>query len=144
MQHLLALPLLAALAAASTPPVPVQTADGDWSKLPRLEQRGYDHLDTKVMARLHEIASQGQCSLPGYSGRRLDLRLSFAAQFDPDGTLRRVVLPKLNCAEAEGIIGGALLEMMEGGDYRPTGKNPDGWYRGNFSFGYGGLDRSGG
>lgn len=144
MQHLLALSLLAALAAASTPSVTVETAEGDWSNLPRLKQGGHDHLNTKVMVRLHEIASQGQCSLPGYSGRRLDLRLSFAAQFDPDGTLRRVVLPKLNCPEAEGIIGGALLEMMQGGDYQPTGKNPDGWYRGNFAFSFIGLDRRGG
>lgn len=144
MRHLLALPLSAALAAASVPSVTVETAEGDWSNLPRLTHAGSDHLNTNAMVRLHEIASQGQCSLPGYSGRRLDLRLSFAAQFDPDGTLRRVVLPKLNCPEAEGIIGGAVLEMMKGGDYRPTGKNPDGWYRGNFTFGYAGLDRSGG
>ena len=33
-------------------------------------------------------------------------------------------------------IGGALLEMMRGGDYKPTGKNLDGWYRGEFSFSY--------
>ncbi len=143
MRHLLALPLAAALAAASAPSVTVETADGDWSNLPRLTHAGSDHLNTKAMVRLHEIASQGQCKLPGYSGRRLDLRLSFAAQFDPDGTLRRVVLPRLNCPEAEGIIGGAVLEMMKGGDYRPTGKNPDGWYRGNFTFGYAGLDRRG-
>ena len=64
------------------------------------------------------------------------MRLSFAAQFDRGGTLQRVVLPPLNCAEAEGIIGGALIEMMQGGDYRPTGKNPDGWYRGQFTFTY--------
>jgi hypothetical protein len=88
------------------------------------------------MVRLHEIASGGQCRLPGYLGNRLDLRLSFAAQFDPDGTLRHVLIPKLDCPEAEGIVGGALLEMMQGGDYRPTGKNPDGWYQGSFTFGF--------
>ena len=77
--------------------------------------------------------------LPGRSGRmkkELNLSLSFAAQFQPDGTLNRVVLPKLNCPEGEGVIGGAILEMMKGGDYRPTGKNLDGWYRGQFSFSY--------
>jgi hypothetical protein len=26
--------------------------------------------------------------------------------------------------------------MMQGGDYRPTGKNPDGWYQGSFTFGF--------
>jgi hypothetical protein len=137
MKRFFALPLLLALTAASAPPVSVEAADSDWSYLPRLSHRGYEHLNTKMMARLHEIASQNQCRLPGeFLGKRLDLRLSFAAQYDPDGTLRKIVIPKLNCPEAEGIIGGALLEMMKGGDYRPTGKNPDGWYRGNLTFGF--------
>ena len=136
MKRYLALPLFMALMAASAPPVTVEAATGDWSKLPQLSQRGYNHLNTKMMVRLHEIASHGECRLPGYLGNRLDLRLSFAAQFDPDGTLRRVVIPKLDCPEAEGIVGGALLEMMQGGDYRPTGRNPDGWYQGSFTFGF--------
>lgn len=136
MKLLFSLYLILASAAGSSSPVAVETADGDWSRLPRLQARGYDHLNTKIMARLHEIASQGQCRLPGYSGHRLDLRLSFAAQYDPRGTLQRIVIPKLNCPEAEGIIGGALLEMMRGGDYRPTGKSPEGWYRGQFAFSF--------
>jgi hypothetical protein len=136
MKRYLALPLLMALVAASAPPVTVEAATGDWSQLPQLSNRGYDHLNTKMMVKLHEIASQRQCQLPGYLGNRLDLRISFAAHFDPDGTLRRIVIPKLNCPEAESVIGGALLEMMKGGDYRPTGKNPDGWYQGKLTFGF--------
>ena len=136
MKRYLALPLFMALVAASAPPVTVQAVTGDWSQLPQLSQRGYNHLNTKMMVRLHEIAKQGQCRLPGYLGNRLDLRLPFAAQFDPDGTLRKVIIPKLDCPEAESIVGGALLEMMQGGDYKPTGKNPDGWYQGSFTFGF--------
>lgn len=136
MKLLFSLYLILASTIGSSSPVTVETADGDWSRLPRLQARGYDHLNTKIMVRLHEIASQGQCRLPGYSGHRLDLRLSFAAQYDPRGTLQRIVIPKLNCPEAEGIIGGALLEMMRGGDYRPTGKSPEGWYRGQFAFSF--------
>jgi hypothetical protein len=135
MKNYLSLPLLAVLLAASAPPVSVETADGDWSKLPMLSQRGYDHLNTKMMVKLQEIASQGQCRFPGqYLGTKLDLRMSFAAQYDTDGTLRRIVIPKMNCPEGEGVLGGALLEMMKGGDYRPTGKNPDGWYQGALTF----------
>lgn len=129
--------LMLALSAGSPSPVRVETANGDWSRLPSLAAPGYNHLTTKVMARLHEIASRGQCRLPGYSGGRLQMRLSFAAEYDRGGTLQRVVLPKLDCPEAEGIIGGALLEMMEGGDYRPAGKNPNGWYQGRFAFTFG-------
>ena len=138
MKHLLVLALLAVPVPAAAA-VSVETANGDWSKLPALHHRGYDHLSTKMMQKLFEISSEGKCVLPGRSGRmkkELNLSLSFAAQFQPDGTLNRVVLPKLNCPEGEGVIGGAILEMMQGGDYRPTGKNLDGWYRGQFSFSY--------
>ena len=128
--------LLLAATAGSPSSVTVETADGDWSQLPSLHARGYDHLSGNFMARLHQIASEGKCQLPGYSGKRLDMRLSFAAQFDSGGSLQRIVLPKLGCPEAEGLIGGALLEMVRGGDYRPTGKNPDGWYRGQFAFSF--------
>jgi|SRR5438270_3869772 len=136
MKRLLALPLFLATIAAATPAPQVEVADGDWSGLPLLDSRGYDHLGSKVMGRLWEIAQQRKCSLPGYSGDKLDLRLSFAAQYNPDGSIVRIVLPRLNCPEAEGIIAGAVIEMMRAGDYRPTGQNLDGWYRGNFAFGY--------
>ena len=49
--------------------------------------------------------------------------MSFAAQFSRDGTLNRIVMPKLNCPEAEGILGGVLLKMVQSGDYRPDGSN---------------------
>jgi len=137
-----ALPLLLALTAASPPSPTVEALNFDWSYLPPLKQIGSDHLSTKAIVRLHEIASQGECQIPGYvpGRRRLDFKVSFAAQYDPDGTLRRIVIPKLSCPEAEGVLGGALLEMMKRGDYRPTGKNPDGWYVGNLGFAFdGGL-----
>jgi hypothetical protein len=88
------------------------------------------------MAKLHEMVKQHQCQLGAYVGGRLDFGVSFAAQFNPDGSLHEIILPKLNCPEAEGIVGGALLEMIRAGDYQATGKNPDGWYRGNLAFGF--------
>ena len=134
MKHLIALALLAAPVPAAS--ASVEVANGNWSQLPRLEHRGSDHLSTKVMQRLFEISSERQCRLAGRAGRQLDLNVSFAAQFHPDGTLNRIVLPRLNCPEAEGIIGGALLQMIAAGDYRPTGTNSEGWYRGSFGFGF--------
>lgn len=136
MKHFLALATALVLSAATAPPVTVVTAEGDWSVLPMLRQNGYDHLSTKVMARLHEIVKQHQCQLGDFVGGRLDFAVSFAAQFNPDGSLREIILPKLNCPEAEGIVGGALMEMIQAGDYRATGKNPDGWYRGNLTFAF--------
>jgi len=137
MKRFLCLPALMALTAASATPVIVETAISNWSYLPPLSLRGYDHLNLKMMAKLHELASQGQCKLPGtYDSGKLDLRLSFAVQYAPNGALQRIVLPKLNCPEAESVLGGTVLEMLQGGDYKPTGANPDGWYQGDLSFSY--------
>ena len=136
MKQLLALPLLLALSAATLPTPKVEVADGDWSTLQSLQNRGYDHLQSNVMQRLWEIAKQRKCTLPGYSMGKLDMRLSFAAQYNPDGSVGRLVLPKLNCPEAEGILAGAVLEMMQGGDYRRHGESPEGWYQGALTFGF--------
>jgi hypothetical protein len=124
MKHLPALPLLLALTAASAPAPKVEVADGDWSTLPALQNRGYDHLHSNVMQRLWELANQGKCKIPGYSMGKLDMRLSFAAQYNPDGSVARLILPRMDCTEAEGILAGAVLEMIQGGDYLRRGESP--------------------
>lgn len=136
MKHFLALAGALVLTAATAPQVTVVAADGDWSRLPQLGQYGYNHLDTKVMVKLHEIVTKHECQLPGYVNGRLDFGVSFAAQFNPDGSLREIVIPRLNCPEAEGVVGGALLEMISGGDYRPKGGAPEGWYQGSLTFAF--------
>jgi len=135
MKRLLALPLLATLIAAS--PLPkVEVATGDWHDLPNLESRNYDHLRSNVMQRIWEIAHARTCTIPGYSIGNLDFRMSFAAQYNPDGSVARVIVPKLDCPEAEGILAGAVVEMIQGGDYRPTGRSEKGWYKGSLTFGF--------
>jgi hypothetical protein len=117
----------------------VETADANWDQLPKLKQRSNDHLSNVAISRIHEIAEERKCQIPGASMRGLtQFEMPFAAQFQPDGTLTRVLLPRLGCPEAEGILGGILLKMIQGGDYRPTGKNEDGWYRGELNFTIGG------
>jgi hypothetical protein len=41
--------------------VTVEAANGDWSSLPQLSQRGYQHLNEKMEAKLYEIAGLQQC-----------------------------------------------------------------------------------
>jgi hypothetical protein len=114
----------------------VEVANGDWSYLPVMRQRSNEHLSDKAIFRLHEIAQAGKCRLPGrFNGTRLDFGLSFAAQFNPDGSLNRIVMPRLGCPEAEGILGGVLLKMLQSGDYKPDGSSDEGWYRGELTFG---------
>ena len=136
------LDILALVLAAAADPAPattapsVEVASGDWSQLPALEQWNHKPPSPKMMARLFEISEGRTCRLPGQGYRRLDLQISFAAQYSPDGTLQRLVLPKLDCPEAEGILAGAVLEMLKSGAYRRSQASELGWYRGTFGFGY--------
>lgn len=134
MKRLLAIALLLAPvpAAAATR---VEVADGNWSYLPLMKQSGSDHLNNDALARIDEIIHEKKCTFPGQQGPNYDVTVSFAAHFAPDGALDRLVMKRLNCPEVESLVGGALLEMINGGDYRPTGANSDGWYRGELSFG---------
>ena len=132
---LLSLLLVAASVPASAE-VTVETATGDWSKLPQLSQRGYDHLSEKMQAKLYEIAASKQCPSFLLKYDRLDFRTSFAVQYASDGTLSRIVLPKLDCPAAESVVGGTLLEMLQGGDYARGGKSAAGWYQGGLGFSF--------
>ena len=124
MKRFLAISLLLsslpAPALAASPSVEV--ANANWSFLPNMRQRSSDHLSNVAIARIHEIAREGECAIPGAQGSLLDFDLSFAAHFAPDGSVDRIVMQKLGCQEAEGILGGVLLKMVQGGDYKPGRK----------------------
>lgn len=135
MNRVFAAPLFLALIAASPPPT-VEVATGDWSQLPKLEPVSYDHLSAAIMTKLYEIGREHRCRLPGQSGSHIDMSISFAAQFSPDGELKRLLVPALNCPEAESWIGGTLVKSLKGGDFRRPVSNPEGWYRGDLSFYY--------
>ena len=132
--------MLAALLFASVPAVTlaaspkVEVADGNWSYLPPLEQRSSLYLDAGAISRIHEIASDGKCGALVVRRGVLQFETSFAVQFTPDGEASRIVMPRLNCPEVEGILGGILLRMVENGDYQATGANQDNWYRGTLGF----------
>jgi hypothetical protein len=119
--------------------VTVETANGDWSKLPQLSQRGYQHLNEKMEAKLFEIAEAKQCPSFTLKEGRLDFSISFAVQYGTDSAPSRIVIPKLDCAEAESVLGGALVEMLQAGDYAPTGKSAAGWYQGGLGFSFAGA-----
>jgi hypothetical protein len=138
MTRLSAAALLLAAMSMPAAAVTVETAAGDWSNLPKLSQRGYNHLNEKMQAKLFEIAQSNHCPSVALKQGRLDFNITFATQYAPDGTLQRIVLPKLDCAEAESVMGGTLLEMLQAGDYAPTGKSPAGWYRGGLAFSFAG------
>ena len=112
----------------------VETAEGNWSNLPKMKLQSRRMLDPRMVGQIHFLVSSGQCTMEGQNKRRMDMTIPFAAQFSSDGTLNRVVLKKMGCAEAESIVGGQLVEMIEEGIWKPTGENSEGWYRGEISF----------
>jgi hypothetical protein len=130
--------LLMAAGSGPATAITVESATGDWSKLPHLSQRGYGHLGEKMQAKLFEIAQSKQCPDFALTEGRLDFRITFAVQYAVDGSLSRLILPKLGCADAEGVTGGALLEMLQAGDYAPTGESRGGWYEGELGFSFAG------
>jgi len=137
MKRFIAVPLCLATMAATTPQPVVEVATGDWSQLPPLEHRSNGYMGTNWVARVFQIASQHKCAIPGYSYRKLDLQLSFAVQYNPDGSAARIVIPALNCPEAEAIIGGAVAAMVKARDYAPKSLTSDQlWYRGTLRYGY--------
>jgi hypothetical protein len=132
MKRLIALALL--VSSASAPATTVEVATGDWSGLPELRTRGSDTISARAVARIHEIVATGECSLPGQSKRKLDLTVPFAVQFQPNGTVERIIIPRMNCAPVESIMGRVLLDLVAAGEYRATGENLQGWYRSEISF----------
>jgi hypothetical protein len=132
--------LLAAIATPAAAAVTVQKASTDWSYLPKLKQRGYNHLSEKMQAKLFEIAQAQRCPSFTLKQGRLDFNVTFATQYAPNGTLQRLVVPDLNCAEAESVVAGTLIQMIQHGDYASSGSNPDGWYQGGLVFSFAGDD----
>ena len=136
MKHALLFVLALGTATAASAAVQVETATGDWKNLPQLSQRGYDHLPERARAKLFEIAEAKGCPSFLLSQGRLDFRLGFAVQYDSVGALTRLLLPTMGCPAAESVAGGAILGMLQGGDYAPTGKSSTGWYQGTLGFSF--------
>jgi hypothetical protein len=132
MKRLLAFVLLASSVGASA--ATIEAAGGDWSDLPLLKRKGLQQISAESITRIHEAVAQSGCDLPGQSRRRLNMTVPFVVQFSPDGTPSRVVIQRLNCAAVERVIGGAVLRLVETGEYQPTGENDYGWYRSEISF----------
>ena len=132
MKRFLAVALL--LSAFPAPAQTVETAEGNWRALPPAKERGTSTISPLAIVRIHEVIANGDCVVPGQSKRKLNITVSFALHFSPDGALQRIVLPKLGCAEIEGILGGAVLELTKNGRFAPSGENDAGWYRSEISF----------
>jgi hypothetical protein len=127
---LMSLALISAPAAAQT----VLSAEGDWSQVPEIRPQGTHRMGFKTMDEIEALAKSGQCSVPGLTRRRIDLTVPFVVEFNPKGEVQTVVVRKLGCERLESIMGGAILQLAQAGEYRSTGQNQAGWYQSELSF----------
>ena len=133
MKALIAAALL--MAASTAQAMTIETASGDWSDIPLMKSRGYS-LNEPVITRVYDLVRTGSCTIEGQSRKKLDMTVPFLVHYRSDGTPDRLVLSKIGCAEAESVIGGALVVLVDKGQFQSTGVNRAGWYRSEVSFSY--------
>ena len=112
----------------------IEVAEGDWSNVPATRFVGLETMSPEVLLKVQQLVADGECTLAGVSKRRIDMTVPFLVHFSPTGAVEHVVLRRLNCEKAEGVLAGALLAMLNSGAAKPRAKNLSGWYRSELSF----------
>ncbi|QDP18804.1 hypothetical protein [Sphingomonas xanthus] len=110
----------------------VSTAGGDWSNIPLIKTQGSLRISTEAIDQI-EAAAAGPCARSGLSKKHVELTMPFLVKFSSQGAVERVVVREMQCAAIEQVIGGAVLQLAKAGEYRPTGENIEGWYRGEIA-----------
>ena len=127
MKIALAAALLIASAQASA--ASVEVATGDWSAIPWMTNRSVTTIGAEALESIHRSFARGECSLPGQSKKRLDLKLPFLVEFGEAGEVKRLVLRKIDCPSVERMLASVLLEQVKAGEYRAPRGRAVGWYR---------------
>jgi hypothetical protein len=132
MKLLLATALLFAGAPAAAQMV--ETAGGDWSSVPEMRQQIGAPVDANVVAAISGMVNRRECVIPGQRPGQIDMSVPFLVEFTARGTINRLVLRSLGCATAERMLAGAVLRMVENGNFEPVGGRREGWFRGSVGF----------
>lgn len=132
MKHLFAAALLfaAAPAAAQT----VETATGDWSDIPEMQQVSGASIEPNVVAAIAESMQYRECVIQGQHRANVDVDMPFLVRFKADGSVDRLVIRPLGCPHAEGLLAGAVLRLVQRGGFTPPGQRREGWFRGHVGF----------
>jgi hypothetical protein len=132
MRHLLAVALL--LAAAPAAAQTIETGSGDWSNVPQMREQVGASVDPNAVAAISEMVDRGQCTIPGQRRGNLDMNVPFLVLFKADGSIDRLVIHSIGCAQAEGLLAGAVLRLVQRGAFEPVGGRHEGWFRGEVGF----------
>jgi hypothetical protein len=132
MRHYLAAALL--LAAAPAAAQTIEVASGDWRNIPMMREQVGASVDSNAVAAIAEMVDRQECTIPGQRRGNLDMTVPFLVQYDTHGTIQRLVIHPLGCARAEGILAGAVLRLVQHGQFEPVGGPHEGWFRGEVGF----------
>ena len=127
--------VLAALTASPLPAQEVSVAGGDWSDIPPLVQLGSKTISERALTQLNDAVVASKCEAAG-SERHMRLSVPFLLRFSGQGHIEQVVVQRIGCPAVETVLGGAVLQLAKSGEYRPSGVNQTGWYRGLFEVSY--------
>jgi hypothetical protein len=112
----------------------IEVASGDWSNIPLMNVRQGATVDSDTVGAIAEMVDRGECTIPGQRRGRLAMTVPFLVQYNAQGSPDRVVIHSVGCARAEGVLGGAILRMVENGDVAPPGGRREGWFRSEVGF----------
>lgn len=107
----------------------LEVAQGDWSEVPAIRAKGEARVTAGLVERLHTLAGESDCKVPGFERRRINLTVPFVIRFTPQGGVERIVLRGMGCPQLESLLGTVVLRMAQAGEFRPTGENQERWYR---------------
>lgn len=132
MKHILAASLLflGAPAAAQT----IETGSGDWRNMREMRRQGDATVDSDAAAAIAEMVDSGECTIPGQRRGHLEMTAAFVVLFNANGSIERLIVHPLGCARADGVLGGAILRLVEHRQFVPVGGRREGWFRGEVSF----------
>ena len=128
---LMVLGVISALGATPLGAQQVSVATGDWSNIPVVQSRGAYRISPRAVDDIAAGASNHQCPAIG-NERHLSMSVPFLVEFTAAGAVNQVVVRNLGCPKVESALGGAILQLAKSGEYKPTGVNIVGWYRGQF------------
>ena len=132
MKHVIA---AAALLLGSAPALAttVEVGTGNWSNIPVMRQIG-DSLDSNTVGAIYEMVESGECVIEGQRKGKLDMTVPFLIKVNASGAIERLIVEKIGCDKAEGLLAGAILKLVDRGAFRPRGGMREGWFRSEVSF----------
>ena len=124
------------LAAAPAAAQVIQSASGDWSDIPMMHPQPGAAVEPGYISAMSDLVVRGRCTFPGQDRGNVDLNVPFLVNFRDDGSVEEVVVHPVGCPNADRVVAGAVLRMIERGGYTPPGQRRQGWFRGEIGFAF--------